>query len=1036
MVSLRALSVDAVGRALDWYVAEAARSASARPFPLEAVRALRAALGGSVAWTPSLFEASLAFGAVMHRMAQVAPEAPACNVGDVLVALPPPSDAPAWAFDARVDAATFAKLGFAATSAGIARVRENNAAGWASHAEQARAFIEAAAQRCPRRALAVVLGAGSGFDVPIAALASTFDRLVLVDVDRATVEAAVAALDATSRARIEIRAADLTGVNRALLATVDDLVASASTAADARTKIEAHVRAYRLAEPPAIFAPGERPDLVVSSCVLTQLAWPARAHAQDALARRFGAPFDDERSWAQAWAELELRMQQDHIASLAGAERAALVSDAVNHLTALDASGTERTTPRKVSPLGVETLLERVPRAFRVEAHARWWWPRHRPHGHEPGSLMSVEGVILFRHSPARRSTRFLVSDSTRSGTGPRTRSKNSAGSRPIPFVHHRLGGAMKLGAIAIAVGLASIGCTGSVGSNGSGGGAGTGGGLGQSNGGSGSAGTNGSGGTTSAGNGGSNATGGSTGSTPDNTPPLPGTSVVPQPTWRLTNVEYGNSVHDLLGLSTGLTVPLDPDGASGGYNAGLGAGDATIEAYHAAAVEIASQAMANVATLVPCTSAQITSMPAMCAAKFIDAWVPKAFRRPMDADTRTGLVNLYTLVSTQFGFNAGIQSIIEEVLQSSYFLYHLELEEEAQPPGKVAVTGYSMASRLSYLLWSSTPDDELLTKAGAGQLSTTAQIGAEVTRMLADPKAKIGLRNFYRQWLRVDSMMVSKTGKYATLYSQATQSSILASFDAQVDAALWATSGGLTTLLNGKQGFADANTASIFGAAAAGATGATLTPFTYDAHRAGILAHPAIMSTFATSNGTHPIKRGVFVWDQVLCQALPAPPPDVPTFDGPQPNESVRQAFTRFTLPPNSSCPACHTKIDPVGFLFESYDTVGAYQTIDDYGQPVNTDVTVVQAVDSSGNPDTTLNVETPDAVAFANNLAKDTAVPIQCLVQQLYQFALHRTLKDADAPVLAGLVQGYTKAAQSLPTLLGGLTQTESFLYRANVQ
>jgi hypothetical protein len=587
----------------------------------------------------------------------------------------------------------------------------------------------------------------------------------------------------------------------------------------------------------------------------------------------------------------------------------------------------------------------------------------------------------------------------------------------------------------AAAILIASVGCQGSIGQTGTPGSSGA-----ANNGGAGTTGVGGNG-TSVTGTGGVTTTGGggAGGAMSVQNVPLPGTTLVPQQTWRLTNVEYGNSVHDLLGVPGALSVPLDPDGASGGFNAGLGAADATVEAYHAAAIELAGEAMANVASFIPCTPAAITATPAMCAASFIDSFVPKAFRRPLDADTRTGLVNLYTATAAQFGFNGGIQAILEEVLQSPYFLYHLELEEEAQAPGKVAVTGYSMASRLSYLLWASTPDAELLTNAGAAQLSTTPQIQAEVTRMLADPKAKVGLRNFYRQWLRVDSMMVAKTGKYATLFSSATQTSILASFDAQVDAALWAPSGGLTTLLNGKQGFADGNTAPIFGAAAAGITGAALQPVTFDAHRAGILAHPAIMATFATSNGTHPIKRGVFVWDQILCQALPSPPPDVPTFDGPQPNESVRQAYTRFTLPPPpATCSACHTKIDPVGFLFESYDTVGAYQTIDDYGQPVNTDVTVVDAVDAMGQLDTTLNVETKDAVQFANNLANDSAVPTQCLVQQLYQYATKRTLlsNGADVPVLATLTQQYTKAGQSLPELLGALTQSEVFLYRANTQ
>src|SRR4029079_13120959 len=149
---------------------------------------------------------------------------------------------------------------------------------------------------------------------------------------------------------------------------------------------------------------------------------------------------------------------------------------------------------------------------------------------------------------------------------------------------------------------------------------------------------------------------------------------------------------------------------------------------------------------------------------------------------------------------------------QSPYFLYHLELEERAKGIGKVSVTGHSMASRLSYLLGAWVPDAALLAKAAADQLSSAEQIQGEVLRMLADPKAKIGLRNFYEQWLRIESMPLSKTGKSADLYTQAAQTSIRASFDAQVDAAMWSQGASLTALLSGNKAFVDANIAPIFG--------------------------------------------------------------------------------------------------------------------------------------------------------------------------------------------------------------------------------
>ena len=505
------------------------------------------------------------------------------------------------------------------------------------------------------------------------------------------------------------------------------------------------------------------------------------------------------------------------------------------------------------------------------------------------------------------------------------------------------------------------------------------------------------------------------------------GSEINSQPTWRLTNAEYANSVRDLLGVT--VTTPLDPDGAAAGFSVGLNAGDATVRAYHSAAMEAGAQTAALLKA-VPCDAAAITANPADCAAKFIDAVGPKAFRRPLDADTRAGLVSLFGAVNAKFGFNAGLQGLVEQMLQSPYFLYHLELEEQAKGPGPVPVTGYSMASRLSYLIWASMPDDKLFAAAAANQLSSADQIAAQATRMLADPRAQAGLRNFYEQWLEVKALPTTKGGTFAATYDAP---SILGSFDAQVDAALWAPSGGLDLLMGGTQAYVNDKTAPLFGLT--GITGSNYRAVAVDpSQRAGILMHPAIMATFATETGSHPIKRGVFVWDQLLCQRLPDPPANVPTFPGVPANSSVRQAFETFTSPP--LCQACHSRINPVGFLFENYDTVGKYRTVDDNGQPVNSATTIVQAQTTTGDQDTKLNVPTPNAVQFAKNLASDGGVTTQCMVNQLYRYALKRIENDADAKTLAGLATTYTSADQNLSKLIAGLAQTPGFLNRLNVQ
>ena len=497
--------------------------------------------------------------------------------------------------------------------------------------------------------------------------------------------------------------------------------------------------------------------------------------------------------------------------------------------------------------------------------------------------------------------------------------------------------------------------------------------------------------------------------------------AVTVQPSSRLTNVEFANSVSDLLGVA--VSEPLEAQDNIAGYAIGLSATESAIRHYHAAAIQVAAAAIQNEATLVPCSPSQISADGAGCAAKFIDSVAPQLFRRPLNAATRIELNQVYTTIAAQFGFDGGIQAVLEELLQSPNFLYHLELEERDLGLGNVPVSGYSMSSRLSYLLWSSTPDAELLAQAAAGKLSTPEQIHEQATRMLQDVKANAGLRNFYEQWLGVTDLPETKGGAYAS-YNAAQRASILASFRAQADDALWSQTTGLSQLLAGDTAFYDANTAGLLGLQLA-PTGPLQAGKVDPTHRLGILTHPAVMASFASHTGSDPLKRGSFIWDRILCQELPAPPPNEPAFSGVPSNTSLRHAIEAFDAP--SECQQCHARIDPVGFLFENYDTLGAYRTVDDGLQTIDPAVTVV------GAKDPTLNGPVANAVAFAKRLAASDQVSA-CFVKQLFRYASRREDAAADQTFLAELATRYVRSGQSTQQLRAALTQTQTFLRRIN--
>ncbi|HET6285103.1 MAG TPA: DUF1588 domain-containing protein, partial [Polyangia bacterium] len=491
------------------------------------------------------------------------------------------------------------------------------------------------------------------------------------------------------------------------------------------------------------------------------------------------------------------------------------------------------------------------------------------------------------------------------------------------------------------------------------------------------------------------------------------------EPLRRLTNAQYANTVRDLLGASVKLTTPLDPDSSSGGFRVGGSASEAASRTYRAAAIELAGQAITQLPQLLPCMPA--AGAEAACASQFIDKIGPRAYRRPLEDAQKTSLTRLYTTVAARYDFATGIQAILEAILQSPAFLYHLELDEAAKGPGVVPVTGYSMSSRLSYLLWATMPDDMLRAKAAANQLGTKAEIEAEARRLLADPKAKDGARNFYQQWLHLLEIPVSKNGMYAALYTPEVATSIRDSFDAQINDALWMDKDSLTTLLTGRIAFVNAAVAPLFGLTA---TGTALTRVTVDAkQRAGVLTHPALMALEATDTASHPIKRGVFMWDRILCQPLPDPPANVPPFTPPPPGVSTRQQFEHLTMP--ATCQACHVRINPIGFVFESYDTIGRLRTTDDVGQPVNTAVTVTGTGDLDG--------PLASATEFADRASK-SASSTACLVSHLYRFTAKRDEINADPPVTEALAMTFSKSGQNLRELLTALTQTEVFLNRRN--
>lgn len=267
-----------------------------------------------------------------------------------------------------MDPRAFELLGFAEASAGIARTQRENREGWWAHARRSKAFILDALARVPEPRLAVVLGAGKAYDLPLAELAQRFERLVLVDIDAAALEATCAAT-ISDRKGVELRAMDVTGVTARLAHGIQ------SALENPQAGFGALCRSYRLARAPRFVE--ERADLLVSGMMLSQLGLQPKLAAKRLYEARFGKPL----AQTEAWDDLERRMQQDHLDALADQAR----------LTVLTSDVVHRSGGEAWSVIGAQRLQDRIPPALNILARAAWSWPRVR--GGEV--ITEVEALLL-----------------------------------------------------------------------------------------------------------------------------------------------------------------------------------------------------------------------------------------------------------------------------------------------------------------------------------------------------------------------------------------------------------------------------------------------------------------------------------------------------------------------------------------------------------------------------------------------------------------------------------------------------------------
>jgi hypothetical protein len=411
------------------------------------------------------------------------------------------------------------------------------------------------------------------------------------------------------------------------------------------------------------------------------------------------------------------------------------------------------------------------------------------------------------------------------------------------------------------------------------------------------------------------------------------------------------------------------------------------------------------------------------CAKKILLTLARRAYRRPVtDADLQP-LLSLYRVGRAEGGFTEGIRRGLERLLVSPQFLFRIERDpSNAAPNALYRISDVELASRLSFFLWSSIPDDELLDTAVSGRLKDPAVLSQQVKRMLADPRAKTLASNFATQWLYLRDV---DTKSPSPRVFPDFDLSMLAEFRRETELFLedvFLADRSALELLTADYTFLSERLAKHYGID--GVFGAEFRRVKYPQGnpRRGLLGHGSILTLTSYANRTSPVMRGKYVLANLLGAPPPPPPADVPALitDNKKSGTplSMREAMAQHRS--NPACAACHARMDPIGFALDNFDAVGRYRTVGESGEPI----------DSSGT--------FPDGSKFdgmdglRNVLLQHPEEFVLTMTGQLMTYSLGRSLEYYDAPILRAIVRDARNHEFRFSALVTGIVESMPFQMR----
>lgn len=412
------------------------------------------------------------------------------------------------------------------------------------------------------------------------------------------------------------------------------------------------------------------------------------------------------------------------------------------------------------------------------------------------------------------------------------------------------------------------------------------------------------------------------------------------------------------------------------------------------------------------------------CAQQILSKLTRQAYRRPITDDDISVLMDFYTIAQEDGGdFEDRIELALRRLLVSPEFLVRIEADpENVGAEEAYRISDIELASRLSFFLWSSIPDEELLSLAEQNQLGRTLVLEQQITRMIADPRSHALTQNFAGQWLQLRNLasIVRPGEPYAVAFDETLRQAMITEtemfFDSIVKADL-----AVLDLLTADYTYLNGRLAGHYDIPNIKGTHFRKVMLSENSPRKGLLGHGSILTLTSHAIRTSPVLRGKWILDNILGTPPPDPPPNIPALDDRK--TSARVATMRERMAShraNPVCAACHTMIDPTGFALEGFDAIGRYRRVDEWFNEIDTSGILPDGTSFDG------------AAELREALVQHPERFVSTFTEKLMTYALGRGLEYYDMPAVRKIVREAEVSGYGIQSIIIGIVNSYPFQHR----